>query len=338
MSSTTQHHRPPSRLRRLCIAALASLLSTLGTQSTLAQEAASAYPSKPVRIVVPFSAGGAGDVVTRIMAQRLSARMGQPFIVENKPGAGGATGAGTVVKAPADGYTLGFVSSGHAWLAAINPNLGFNPSKDLQPIALICSIPYVFLTRPDAPFKTVPEFIAYAKAHPGKLSYASAGVGTLTHLLPAWLFSDYGLDMTHIPYGGTAPAMNSLIGGQVDVYFDPVATSVPQVQAGKVRALATTGDKRTKSTADIPTLTQLGYPVQGSTWFGLMAPASVPKPIIEKIHKEVNAALEDPEVVQRLQSMDISIEATTIASFAAFLDKQTTLWTKVVKDNKIKSD
>ncbi len=325
-------------VQRGCQIALAAVACGLGAHTATAQEPASAYPSKPVRIVVPFAAGGAGDVVTRIVAGRLSTRLNQQFIVENKPGAGGATGAGTVVKSPADGYTLGFVSSGHAWLAALNPNLGFNPSKDLQPIALICSVPYVFLVPKDAPYKTVAEFVAYAKQNQGKLSYASAGVGTLTHLLPAWLFADNGLDMTHIPFGGTAPAMNSLLGGQVNAYFDPVATSMPHVRSGRARAIATTGSARSPSTGDIPTLAELGFPVQGTTWFGLMAPAGVPKPLIEKIHNEVNAVLQEPEVQQRLHAMDFTIEATTIDKFAAFMDNQTAVWTKIVKDNKIKSD
>jgi tripartite-type tricarboxylate transporter receptor subunit TctC len=312
-----------------------ALALCIGTPPAAAQDA---YPARPVRIVVPFAAGGSGDAVTRIVAQRLSARMGQQFIVENKPGAGGATGAALVAKSPADGYTLAFVSSGYAWLAAINSNLQFNPAKDLTPVALICSVPYVVLTRIDAPFKTVAEFVAHAKAHPGSVSFASAGVGTLTHLLPAWLDAETGITLNHIPYGGTAPAMNSLVSGQVDLYFDPVATSMPHIRAGKVRALATTGAARTKSTSDIPTLLELGYKVQGETWFGLMAPAGVAKPIIDRLNHEVNAVLDEEDVKQRLLAMDFTIEATTVPKFAGFIESQTQTWTKIVKANGIKSD
>jgi len=314
------------------------LIAALTIAAATSAAAQDAYPAKPVRIVVPFAAGGSGDVVTRIVAQRLGARLNQQFIVDNRPGAGGATGAAIVAKAAPDGYTLSFVSSGHAWLAATNSNLTFSPTKDLTPVALICSVPYVFLTRSDAPFKTVPEFVAYAKANHGKVSLASAGVGTLTHLLPAWLSSETGITINHIPYGGTAPAMNSLIAGQTDVYFDPVATSMPHVRGGKVRALATSGNTRSRSTQDIPTLAELGYQARGATWFGLMAPSAVPKAIIDKLNHEVNAVLGEEDMKQRLHAMDFTIEATTVARFATFLDGQTTVWTKIVKDNGIKAD
>jgi tripartite-type tricarboxylate transporter receptor subunit TctC len=319
--------------RRHALLALALALAGVGIA-----HAADVYPARPVRIVVPFAAGGSGDAVTRIVAQRLGARMGQPFLVDNRPGAGGATGEGIVAKSAPDGYTLSFVSAGHAWLAATNPNLNFDPSRDLSPVALICSIPYVFLARTDAPFKTVPEFIAYAKAHPGAVTLASAGVGTLTHLLPAWLSSETGVELNHIPYGGTAPAMNSLVSGQTDVYFDPVATSMPYVRSGKVRALATTSATRPATARDVPTLLELGYKVTGSTWFALMAPAGTPRSLIDRLNGEVNAVLQDAEVKRRLMAMDFNIDATSVDGFAAFLAKETQQWTRIVRDNHIKSD
>jgi tripartite-type tricarboxylate transporter receptor subunit TctC len=325
-----------SRRRFNGVAAALAIAASLGVVP--GAWAADPYPNKPIKIVVPFAAGGSGDVVTRLVAQHLGVRLGQQVLVENRPGAGGVTGVGVAAKSPADGYTLGFVSSGYAWLAALYPNLTFDPAKDLTPVALICSVPYVFLTRNDAPFKTVPEFVAYAKANPNKLSLASAGVGTLTHLLPAWLFAENGLQIAHIPYGGTAPAMNSLVAGQTDIYFDPVATSMPQVRAGRVRALATTGTKRTKSSDDVPTLNELGYQARGSTWFGLMAPTGTPKDIIDRLNREVNAVLQEDEVKKRLQAGDFADESGSIQKFSAFLESETAIWTKIVKDNNIKSD
>lgn len=323
--------------RRRVLRALGCALPALFLAApTVAQET---FPSKPVRIVVPFAPGGAGDVVTRLVASRLTLRLGQPVLVENRPGAGGSIGPGTVARAAPDGYTLAFVSTGYAWLAATYPGLSFDPAKDLQPVALLCSVPYAVITRADAPFKTLPEFVAYAKANPGKMSFASAGAGTLTHLLPAWLAAEAGISMTHIPYGGTAPAMMSLISGQADIYFDPLATSRVQIEAGKVRGLATTGTKRPSTAAfkDLPTLPELGFKASGSTWFGIMAPAGVPRPIVDKLNKEINAVLQEEEVRTKLHAMDFSIDGTTIEKFDSFLNDQMASWTAVVKANGIKS-
>ncbi len=303
-----------------------------------AAQAADPYPNRPVRIIVPFAAAGSGDAVTRIVAQRLTARLGQTFIVENRAGAGGAIGEAATAASTPDGYTIGFVSSGHAWIGALNPNLPFNPSRDLTPIALICSTPYVVLARNNAPFKTVQEFIAYAKANPGKASIGSAGVGTLTHLLPAWLMAETGSQWIHVPFNGTAPAMNALLGGTVDIIFDPIATSLPQIQANKAKLLATTGATRARVLPNTPTLADLGYLARGATWFGLMAPTGVPRPIIERLNQEVNAILEEPEVKQRLEALNFTIEAGSIQHFGEFIEAQTKAWAKIVKDNNIKGD
>lgn len=297
-----------------------------------------AYPTKPVRIIVPFAPGGAGDAVTRIVASQLGTRLGQTVIVDNRPGAGGATGAGAVIKSPPDGYTIAFVSSGYAMLAAMNPKLPFDTTKDLLPIAQIGSVPYVFLTRLDAPYKTVPEFIAYAKAHPGKIAFASAGVGTLTHLVPAWISAEAGISLNHIPYGGTAPAMNSLVAGQTDVYFDPVSTSMPQLDAQRVRAMATTGTKRAASLPDVPTLNELGFKARGATWFGLMAPVGTPQSVIEKLHREVNQVLASDETKRRLADLHFDIEPRSITEFGDFVQSEIRTWGRIVRDNGIKGD
>lgn len=307
----------------------------LAAMASFAVMASDTYPSKPVRIIVPFAAGGAGDAVTRMVAQKLSARMGQPFLIENKTGAGGAAGESAAAKSAPDGYTLAFISTSHSLLSAMRSNLNFDPAKDLTPIAQICSTPYVFLASKNAPFNTVAEFVSYAKAHPGRVNLASAGVGTLTHLLPAWITAELGIQINHVPYGGTAPAMNALVGGQVDIYFDPVATTMQQVRAGKVKALATTGSERAKALSDLPTLMELGYPIKGTTWFGLMAPTGVPQSIIHRLNKEVNAVLQDPEVRQRLGEQNFSIDSGSVQQFGEFIALQTQTWTKIIKDNKI---
>lgn len=332
-----QRSTPKTRpLRQIARALAMATITFIGAvQQSAAQDI---YPSRPVRIVVPFAPGGQGDVVTRMLAQRLAVRTGQPFVVENRPGAGGTTGAAAVARAAPDGYTLAFVSSGYAWLAALYSNLSFNPARDLTPVALLCSVPYVLLARKDAPFAGVSELVAQAKAKPGGITFASAGVGTLTHMLPAWFSAETGINLNHIPFGGAAPAMNSVLASQVDIYFDPLSSSVPQVRSGKVRALATTGATRAKAMPDTPTLAELGYQVRGSTWFGIMAPGAVPKAIIDKLNLEFNAVLEEDDVKQRLQAMDYSVDATSVAKFAAFLEAQTETWTRIVKANGIKAD
>lgn len=295
------------------------------------------YPARPVRLVMPYAAGGAGDVVTRIVATRLSARMGQQFIVENRPGAGGATGAASVAKSPADGYTVAFASIGYNLMNAMQPGLQFDPGRDLAPIGFICSQPYVMLTRPDAPFKTVAELVAYAKAHPGDVRLAHAGVGTLIHLFGAWFAGEAKIKLNEIPYGGSAPALNSLLSGQTDVYFDPPSNSLAHLQAGKLRALATTGTGRMEVLKQYPTLRELGYPISGATWFGMMAPAGTPRLIIDKLNAELNALLKEDEVRLRLEQMNYQVETMTPDGFGHFFNEQTALWTRIIRDNNVRS-
>lgn len=327
----TPHHDVTRR--RLIAGVAAALVAPI----PLRGESQEAYPSKPVRLIMPYAAGGAGDVVTRIVATRLSSRMNQQFLVENRPGAGGATGAAFVAKAPADGYTITFASIGFNLMNAMQPNLQFDPGRDLAPIGFICSQPYVLLTRPDAPYKTVPELIAFAKANPGDVRLAHAGVGTLIHLFGAWLAGETKVKLNEIPYGGSAPALNSLLAGQTDVYFDPPSNSLPHLQTGKLRALATTGTTRMEVLKQYPTLRELGYPISGATWFGMMAPAGTPKAIIDKLNAELNAILKEDEVRQRLEQLHYSVEAMSPDGFGKFFNDQTALWTKIIRDNNVKS-
>ena len=327
--STMKKTRYSGVLRRIGCTILMSLACIAGAK------AQPAYPNKPVRIIVPFSAGGSGDVVTRLVAQALSIKLKQPFIVENKPGAGGAVGAQAAARATPDGYTLAFISSGHTWLDAMNPGLGFHINKELEAIALLCSTPYVVLARKDAPFHSIAELVAYAKENPDKVTMASAGVGTLTHLLPAWMMAETGIQLNHIPYPGTAPAMTALLGGQVDIYADPVATSAPHIHTGKVQALATTGNARVPSLSQVPTLKELGIPVAGETWFGLMAPRNTPRNIIDQLNIAVNEVLGDAAFRARMKEMSFTITPGTVESFSTFIDEQTKVWTEVVRQNKI---
>jgi tripartite-type tricarboxylate transporter receptor subunit TctC len=313
----------------------ASAIAGIAAQHAQAEDA---YPGKPVHIVIPYAAGGSGDVVTRIVSQRLSARLGQQFIAENRPGAGGATGAGYVAKAAPDGYTLAFAAVGYNLIPAMQPQLGIDPGKQLMPIGLICTQPYVMLVRADAPYKTVPELVAYAKAHPGEVRLAHAGVGTLIHLFGVWLAAETGIKINEIPYGGSAPALNSLLAGQTDVYFDPPANSLSHLKSGdKIRALATTGTARLAALAEVPTLRELGYPISGSTWFGLMAPLGTPRPIIERLNKALNASLDEPEARQRLEAMLFQVERTSPENFGRFFDEQTAMWTRVIRANNVKA-
>jgi tripartite-type tricarboxylate transporter receptor subunit TctC len=327
--------RPPHSVRRRWwIAAGAAALVGLLSLQVSSQEA---YPNRPVRLVMPYAAGGAGDVVTRIIATRLSARTGQQFLVENRPGAGGATGAAYVAKSAPDGYTIAFAAIGYNLMNAMQPGLQFDPARDLVPIGFICAQPYVLLTRPDVPYKTVPELVAYAKAHPGEVRLAHAGVGTLIHLFGAWLAGETKIKLNEIPYGGSAPALNSLLAGQTDVYFDPPSNSMQHLQAGKLRALATTGATRMESLKQYPTLRELGYPISGATWFGMMAPAGTPRPIVDKLNAELNAILKEDEVRQRLEQLNYQVEVMTPDAFGKFFNEQTALWTKIIRDNNVKS-
>ena len=332
MAEDLQSH--PTINRRVWLAGTAA---TLATSLPLSARAQDVYPSKPVRLVMPYAAGGAGDVVTRIVSTRLSARMNQQFVVDNRPGAGGATGAMQVAKAAPDGYTIAFAAIGYNLIPAMNPSLQFDPVKDLAPVGLICSQPYVLLTRPDAPYKTVPELVAYAKAHPGDVRLAHAGVGTLIHLFGAWLAGETKIKLNEIPYGGSAPALNSLLAGQTDVYFDPPSNSLPHIHAGKLRVLATTGTTRMEALKQYPTLRELGYPVSGATWFGLMAPVGTPRPIIDKLNAELNALLKEDEVRQRMEQLNYVVETMSPEGFGKFFNDQTALWTKIIRDNNVKS-
>ena len=274
------------------------------------------------------------------MAQRLGARLGTAVVVENKAGAGGTLGASFVAKAPADGCTLVLASPGFATFSSMSPNLSFNVATDLAPMGMMGSVPValvVLVVRSRSPFKSVADVVAHAKAKPGKVTCASAGKGSLSHLLGALLRKEAGLDLNHIPYSGTAPAMNARVSGQVDITFDPVSGS-EFLKAARLRALATTTDTRSSMLPNVPTMKELGCAVSGSVWLGMMVTAGTPQPIIERLNRELEALLRESEIKQQLEARLVYPDPMGLEQFTQFFANETRLWTRLVVENGIKAD
>ena len=312
-------------VRALLLAAAALAVSTAHGQ---------AFPSKPLRLIVPFPPGGSADILGRGIAQKLGDGLGQAVVVENRPGAGTAIGAEALARSPADGYTLmiGTVSS-HAINPALNPKLPFDPVRDFTPISLVASIPFAMLVHPSVPAKNVAEFIAYARARPGKLDYSSAGSGTSNHLAGELFEAMTGTHLVHIPYRGSAPALQDLIAGRVALMFDLVLTAAPQVKSGAVRGLAVTGAQRSAVLPDLPTVAEAGVPgYEVSAWFGIFAPAGVPKPVVDRLNAEIVKAMAAPDLRQRLVSQGAEPVTNSPEQFATYLKAEIAKWAKVVKD------
>ncbi len=295
------------------------------------------YPTQPIRFVVPQPPGGTGDTVCRMVGQRLAARLGKPVVIENKAGAGGTLGAMTAAKSPADGYTIVLASPGFATFETMFPKLTSNPVSELTPVGMMGSVPIALTVRADSPYKTVNDLITHAKAHPGTVTYGSAGIGSLSHLMGAWFKSEARADVTHIPYSGTAPALHALVSGQVDIYFDPMA-GVDLVKSGRLRVLATTGDKRSIAMPDAPTMVESGVPVRGSVWLGVMAPAGTPRPIIDLLNRELDTVLREPELKQQLETRLVYPDPMTVDQFSKFFSNEVTVWNRIVRENGIKPD
>jgi len=299
---------------------------------------AQTYPSRPVRIIVGFAAGGPNDILARLIGQWLSERLGQQFVIENRPGAGSNIATEAVVRAPPDGYTLLLVGSPNAINATLYDNLNFNFMRDIAPVASLIRGALVMVVHPSVPAKTLPEFIAYAKANPGKLSYGSGGVGGITHITPELFKMMAGINMVHVPYRGVAPALTDLLGRQVQVLFANPAQSIPYVRDGKLRALAITTATRLEALSDIPTLGECVPGYEGSSVFGLGAPKNTPTEIIDKLNKEINAALADPNFKARLANLDGTALGGSPADFGKLIADETEKWRKVVKFANIKLD
>ncbi|MDX3906204.1 MAG: tripartite tricarboxylate transporter substrate binding protein [Pigmentiphaga sp.] len=296
------------------------------------QAHAADYPVRPIRLVVPFPPGGSADVLARLISQNLSGQMGQPVIVENKPGAGTAIGAKFVAATPPDGYTLllGTVSS-HAMNPAMS-DVGYDPVASFTPIARLVSIPFVVLAHPSVPAGNINELLALARARPGILSYSSAGNGTSNHLAGALLANLSHVDLLHVPYKGSAPALNDLLAGQVNLMFDLQLTAMPHIKDGRVKALAITSDKRSALLPDLPTVAESGVPgYEASAWFGIFGPAGMPGPVVDQLNAELARLLAKPEVKAQLAKLGAEPVPDTPAHFASYVQNEAVKWAKVVR-------
>ena len=299
---------------------------------------AQSYPTRPVRLVVGFPPGGPTDIVARLMGQWLLERLGQPLVIENRPGAGGNIATQAVINAPADGYTLLMASHANAINATLYSNLSFNFIRDVTPVAGLVQVPNVLEVNPAVPANTVAEFIAYAKSNPGKLSYASAGNGTSAHLAAELFKTMTGVELLHVPYRGSGPALVDMLSGQVQVMFDAIPSSIEHIKAGKLRALAVTTARRSDALPNIPVIadTVRGYDTSG--WFGVGAPAGTPVEIVDKLNKEINAGLADPKMKARFAELGASTMITTPAEFVTYIAAETDKWAKAVKFSGAKAD
>jgi tripartite-type tricarboxylate transporter receptor subunit TctC len=298
---------------------------------------AQTYPTRPVRLVVGLAAGGPADIVARLIAQWLSERLGQQFVIENRTGAATNIATEAVVRAPADGYTLLFVTATNAINTTLYEKLSFSFSDDIVPVASLIRAPSVLVVNPSVPAKTVPEFIAYAKANPGKLTIASSGTGSPSHVFSELFKFTTGVNLVHVPYRGAAPAVTDLLAGQVQVFFDPFPNSMGYIRAGKLRPLAITSATRSEALPDVPTVGEFVPGYEASFWFGVGAPKATPAEIIEKLNKEINAGLADPTIKTRLAAGG-DVFALSPAEFGRFIAEETEKWGKVIRATNIKAE
>jgi tripartite-type tricarboxylate transporter receptor subunit TctC len=299
---------------------------------------AQAYPSRPVRWIVAFAAGGPTDIVARIMGQYLSERLGQQFIIDNRPGAGGIVGTQAAINSPADGYTILMAAHVHAINATLYQRLPYNFVNDIAPIAGLVRMPNVMEVTPSFPARTVGEFIAYVTANPGKVSYASAGNGTSAHLAAELFRAMTGVDFVHVPYRGSGPALTDLLNGQVQVMFDTISSSIAHIQAGKLRALAVTSLTRSELLPDVPTIAETVPGYELSAWFGAGTPTGTPSEIIQKLNQEINAGLAEARIKARFAELGAEPMPMTVAEFRKFVADETERWAKVVKFSGAKAD
>jgi tripartite-type tricarboxylate transporter receptor subunit TctC len=299
---------------------------------------AESYPSRPVRLIVPFGPAGGTDITARLIGQWLSERLGQQFVIENRPGAGGNIGTEAVVRAAPDGYTLLYVTTANAVSATLFDKLNFNFIRDIAPVAAIVRFPYIMVVNPSVPAKTLPEFIAYAKANPGKINMASPGIGSTPHVNGELFKVMTGTNMVHVPYRSAAAVMTDLLSGQVQLYFGTTASSLEYVRTGKLRALAVTIERRLDALPDIPTVGDFVPGYEATNWYGIGAPRNTPVEVIEKLNKETNAGLADPKIKARIADLGGSVLTGSPADFGRLIADETEKWGKVVKFVGIKAD
>ena len=318
-----------------CTLAAAGLLPA----AAMAQPDAN-WPSKPIKWVVPFPPGGAMDVIARTLGEKAGRTLGQPFVIENRPGAGGNIGADAVAKSPADGYTIMITSIGMATNKALYPRLSYDPVKDFAPISLLAIVPNVLVVNTaKTTDKSVADVIAHAKRDPGKLTYASAGNGTSIHLAGEVFASMAGLNLLHVPYKGSGPAVTDMLGGQVDLMFDSITSARPHIQAGKLRALGVTSAKRSATLPDVPTIAEAGVPgYEVSPWFAVFAPAGTPAAIVNKINAALIDAMKQPDTVAKFETIGADPIGTTPQQLATHLDKELARWGALIKERNIRMD
>ncbi len=318
---------------------IASVAASLLATSASAQTTPMSYPTKPIRLVVPFPAGGATDIFARTLSQKLAEKIGSAVVVENKPGAGGTLGSDLVAKSPADGYTLLLAtSSTHSIGPNLNPKMPYDAVRDFTPIAQVGNAPSIMLVPNSSPAKTIQEWIDYAKKNPGRLNYASSGNGTIVQLTAELFKAQAGLFVVHIPYKGTALAMPDLISGKIDVLFDSLPTGLPHVKDGRLRALGVTSAQRTSMAPGLPAISEVLPGYESNTWFGLFGPAGVRPEIVNRVNAAALQALADPEVKDKLLRLGIEPIGTSPAQFGTMLASESAKWKKIISERKITLD
>ena len=327
----------PSLLSRRTLVTTVAFALALGASSAFAQ---AAWPAKPIRLVIPFPAGGSTDIVGRLVAEKLSQSLGQPVVVDNRGGAGGTTGSDVVAKAAPDGYTLLMgTSSTHAIAPALYPKLPYDVARDFTPITLLGTATILMVVHPSVPAKSVAEFVALAKSKPGQLMFGSTGNGSVSHLTAEHFKTASGIDMQHVPYKGDTPMTLDLVAGRLHVAFGTAVAFLPQVQAGKLNALAVTDAKPSPVAPQLPTVAASGLAgFEALQWFGLLAPAGTPKDILTRLHSEVAKALQLPEVQERLQGLGMQIVGGGPDQFGSFMRSESVKWGRIVRDSGAKVD
>jgi tripartite-type tricarboxylate transporter receptor subunit TctC len=337
--ATTKHDPEVSPMRRWS-ASLAILLLAVGLGGNFDVARAQTYPNRTITLVIPFPPGGSTSIVGRVIADKMSQLLGQSIVVDNRGGAGGTVGTKAVTKSDPDGYTL---LLGYTGTLAIGPslyrNVGYDPRKDFAAVGMIGSAPSSLVVHPSFPAKTVTELIAYAKANPGKVNFGSAGIGTVGHITGEYFAHASGIQIVHIPYKGTGPALSDLLGGHIPMSFSPVATTAANVKAGLLRGLAVTSTKRNKLLPDVPTMIEAGVPgFEASLVYGLVAPAGTPRPVIERLNKALRDALASEDVRKQLELDGTEITLSTPEQYADFIDKDEKKWSELVKTSGVEPE
>jgi tripartite-type tricarboxylate transporter receptor subunit TctC len=308
------------------------VLLTLAAEAALAQ-----YPAKSVRVIVPFAPGGS-DIAARILAQKLTERLGLSFVIDNRPGAAGTLGADIVAKSPSDGYTLLFCTASHAVTATYYKKLPFDPVRDFAPVAAVGAVPFVLVTHPALPVKSLKEFVALARARPGQLFYSSAGTGGIGHLANELFAKQTGIRVTHVAYKGTGPAVTALLSGEVQFAMPQLAGSVTQIRAGKLRPLGVASTERSPLAPELVTMKEAGVSLVSGTWYGVLAPRGTPQPVIDLLAREINALLKTKELRDQLETRGVVVEIMTPQEFATFIRSEIDTWAAVIRNAGIKQE